>query len=328
MEKFSEFITEAKDEPYRFVVLYNNPEEVGDDSKEETEPMAKKMIAFGKKLGLEGFISELDKTYINGNTIGMDEGGEFKLDKNTIIFNRARTNDRASWKGIMYHLEHTDAFIINSMKVHDICADKFRTYTKLDGVVLQPKTILVNNNNGLEGNLKRLAKPFPIILKTILGTGGIGVLKIENEAQLLSSVQLINKLGAERGMLLQEFIPLEYDIRVIIVGGEIQGAMKRPTADGDFRANVHQGSEPESLELTQREIDVCEKVMEVIGGEWVGVDLIPAKDREKQDPYLLEVNSQPGHVGYDSVHKGSILDDVLKVFMNRDKWSLDKPDTA
>lgn len=321
MEKFSNFIIEQKDEPYRFVVIYNNPEEVGDDSKEETEPMAKKMIAFGNKLGLEGFMVEIDKAYVDGNSIGMEDGKKFKLDKNTIVFNRARTNDRANWQGLIYHLEHTDARIVNSMKVHNICADKFRTYTKLNGKVLQPKTVLINNNKGLETSLKILSKPFPIILKTILGTGGVGVLKIENEAQLLSSVQIINKLGAERGMVIQEFIPLEYDIRVIMVGGEIQGAMKRPIVDGDFRANVHQGSEPESMELTQREIDTCNKVKDVIGGDWVGIDLIPSKDREKQDPYVLEINSQPGHIGYDSVHKGSILNDVIKIFMNRDKWT-------
>ncbi len=53
------------------------------------------------------------------------------------------------------------------------------------------------------------------------------------------------------------------------------------------------------------------------GGKFKG----PSKDREKQDPYVLEINSQPGHIGYDSVHKGSILNDVLKIFMNRDKWT-------
>ena len=321
MEKFSEFITEEKDEPYRFVVIYNDSKEVGDDSKEETEPMANKMIAFGKKLGLEGFKAEIDTVHINGNSIGMDEGKQFELDKNTLIFNRARTNDRANWQGLIYHLEHTDAHVINSMKVHNICADKFKTYTKLSGIVQQPKTELINNNKGLDGALKRLGKPFPIVLKTILGTGGIGVLKIENEGQLLSSVQLINKLGAERGMVIQEFIPLDYDIRVMMVGSEIQGAMKRSIASGDFRSNIHQGSNPEKIELTQREIDVCNKVAGVIESAWVGIDLIPAKDREKQDPYLLEINSQPGHVGYDSVHEGSILEDVLKIFMNRDNWS-------
>ena len=55
-------------------------------------------------------------------------------------------------------------------------------------------------------------------------------------------------------------------------------------------------------------------------GGWVGIDLIPAKDREKERPYCLEVNSQPGTVGYNTTIKGNILKDVLNIYMNRDNW--------
>ena len=44
------------------------------------------------------------------------------------------------------------------------------------------------------------------------------------------------------------------------------------------------------------------------------------KDREKERPYCLEVNSQPGTVGYNTIIKGNILEDVLKTYMNRDNW--------
>jgi len=97
--------------------------------------------------------------------------------------------------------------------------------------------------------------------------------------------------------------------------------MKRPLADGDFRSNVHQGSKPEKFQLTELEKEICYKVDRSIGGKWIGVDLIVSEDREKVPPYVLEINSQPGHVGYDSVHSGSILKDVLVKFMNRDNWT-------
>ena len=57
MDNFKSFITEQKEEPYRFVVVYNDAKNVGDDSLEETEPLARKMLSFGKKLG--------------GNTVGL-----------------------------------------------------------------------------------------------------------------------------------------------------------------------------------------------------------------------------------------------------------------
>ena len=98
--------------------------------------------------------------------------------------------------------------------------------------------------------------------------------------------------------------------------------MKRPLADGDFRSNVHQGSKPEKFQLTELEKEICYKVDRSIGGKWIGVDLIVSEDREKVPPYVLEVNASAWSlVGYDSVHSGIYLKDVLVKFKNRDNWT-------
>ena len=76
-------------------------------------------------------------------------------------------------------------------------------------------------------------------------------LKLKMKTQLLSSAQIINKLGSERGLILQEYIEIDFDVRVMMVVGEIMGAMKRPLADGDFRSNVHQGSKPEKFPINR-----------------------------------------------------------------------------
>ena len=225
---------------------------------------------------------------------------------------------------MMYDLEKSNVAVINSLDVHLLCADKWKTYVSLELVgAKQPKTLLVNSPEKCQGVFERLDTKFPVVLKTQLGTGGVGVVKIENETQLLATTQLIHRLNQERGMILQEFIPLEYDIRVIVLAGEIHGAMKRPVPSGDFRSNVHQGSEPEKIILTEMEkmeIDITMKAMQP-RGSWIGIDLIPSKDREKERPYVLEVNTQPGTVGYNSIIKGDILEDVLVKFMNRDNWT-------
>ena len=65
MENFKKFLSEQSDEqPYRFVIIYNDPSNVGDDSKEETEPLADKMLSYGKELGLTGFKAKIEETYI------------------------------------------------------------------------------------------------------------------------------------------------------------------------------------------------------------------------------------------------------------------------
>tara|TARA_B100001057_G_scaffold219851_1_gene220232 strand:- start:2637 stop:3629 length:993 start_codon:yes stop_codon:yes gene_type:complete len=322
-----EFLYEqVLEEPYRFVVVYNDPSNVGDDSKEETDALADKMLSFGNELGLTGFKTKIEESYILKKDdklfIYDKEDKEFEIDENTIVFNRSKSNDFPSWQNFYRELTLNGVTVINPMQVHNICWDKYHTYLRLqDSYIKQPLTVLVNDLDKLENIHQRIGGKFPVVLKTILGTGGVGVLKINDEAQLLSSAQIINKLGSERGMILQQYIPIEFDVRVIMVAGKIMGAMKRNIADGDFRSNIHQGSKPEKYELTKLEEEVCYKVDKTINGKWIGVDLIISKDREKEEPYVLEINSQPGHVGYDSVHSGSILKDVLKTFMNRDNWT-------
>ena len=328
MEKFSDFISEQKNEqPYRFVVIYNDAENVGDDSKAEAEEMAIKMVRFGKELGLDGFMCRVEDSYLTRDNnklfIHDSDDKKFLIDENTIVFNRSKSNDFANWQGMIYDLEESDVNVINSLEVHLLCADKWKTYVTLKKVgVKQPNTLLVNSPEKSKGVYERLNTKFPVVLKTQLGTGGVGVVKIENETQLLSTSQLIHRLKQERGMILQEFIPIEYDIRVIVLAGEIHGAMKRPVPSGDFRSNVHQGSEPEKIELTELEKKEVETVLTAMKprGGWIGVDLIPSKDREKERPHVLEVNTQPGTVGYNTIIKGDILKDVLKTYLNRENW--------
>lgn len=319
---------QAPEKPYRFVVIYNDPENMTDDSKAEAEEMAINMLKYGKELKLTGFKCRIEDAYLSrkeGKLFIHDiDDKEFLIDENTIVFNRSKSNDFANWQGMMYDLEKSGVPVINSLDVHLLCADKWKTYVSLQKVgAKQPKTLLVNSPEKSQGVFDRLDTKFPVVLKTQLGTGGVGVVKIENETQLLATTQLIHRLNQERGMILQEFVPLEYDIRVIVLAGEIHGAMKRPVPSGDFRSNVHQGSKPEKITLTEMEKMEIEIVMEAMKprGSWIGVDLIPSKDREKERPYVLEVNTQPGTVGYNTIIEGDILKDVLKTFMNRDNWT-------
>ena len=56
-----------------------------------------------------------------------------------------------------------------------------------------------------------------------------------------------------------------------------------------------------------------------VGGIVVGVDFIPAKNREKDRPYFIEVNSTPGLIGIEEAlkSKGSIVEKILKKLHDR-----------
>jgi glutathione synthase/RimK-type ligase-like ATP-grasp enzyme len=95
--------------------------------------------------------------------------------------------------------------------------------------------------------------------------------------------------------------------------------------DGDIRSNASLGATTESMELTNIEIETSIKAYDLVKGDVVGVDLLPAKDREKEQPYVLEVNATPGFGGIEKTTKSkSVTQEIFKTYMNRDNWNLDK----
>ena len=98
-------------------------------------------------------------------------------------------------------------------------------------------------------------------------------------------------------------------------------SIKRPVVDGDFRSNVSQGSLPLKLELTELEKSECIKAAQSVKGVWLGVDFIPSKNREKEPPYIIEINSSPGTGHIDELNDTNIYKTILDTFKNRDNWT-------
>ena len=140
------------------------------------------------------------------------------------------------------------------------------------------------------------------------------VLFIDSPKGLDSIVQLIHKQDEDADLLVQEYIKTEYDVRVHILGGKFLAAMKRPVIEGDFRSNVSQGSKPQNIKLTELEIEQCLLASKAVGGYWTAVDFIPSKNRDKEPPFMLEVNSSPGTEGIEDATNMNIAKEVIKHF--------------
>ena len=198
---------------------------------------------------------------------------------------------------------------------------------------------MVRHKEGAPFAADKLGVKYPLILKTSIGSQGVGVMFVESEKALHGIVQLLYREDEFIDILLQEQIKTDYDVRVIVVAGEIMGAMKRPIVKGDFRSNVSQGSEPEVHELTELEKTESLRAAKAVDGDIVGVDFIPAKDREKEKPYFIEVNSTPGLMGIESTFANSVIPsklykqtlkkergklsitkEILRYYLNRENW--------
>ena len=237
----------------------------------------------------------------------------------TVAIIRGSVVRKDSWLDMVSILERANATLVNPRTTINMCADKYRTSLRLaDYGLTQPLTKLISDPEKSNEQVEESGIKFPLIMKTLRGSKGVGVLFIDSEKGLDSIVQLIHKQDEDADLLIQEYIKTEYDVRVHVLGGKVLAAMARPVIEGDFRSNVSQGSVPKKIKLTELEIEECLKAAKAVGGYWTAVDFIPSKNRDEQPPYFLEVNSSPGTEGIEDATGMNIAKEVITHFANSD----------
>ena len=320
--KFREFITEANgNQKYKLVIITDEPEAA------KTFHTANRLQEEADKLGWKNYLYKLTGGYTSY------EDGIFRLhnkdDKkgfvvsgaDTIAVIRGSVVRKDSWMDIVSSLEKHSVCVINSRESISICTDKYRTALRLsDYGIRQPKTVLINDPEKSALALDKLDTQMPVIMKTLRGSKGVGVLFIESEKALDSIVQLICKQDPDADLLLQEYIKTDYDVRVLVLGNKVLATMKRPVVEGDFRSNVSQGSKPEKLKLTELEIEESLKAAKAVNGLWTAVDFIPSKNREKEPPFVIEVNSSPGTEGMEEASGQNISKEIIEFFADKKNW--------
>src|SRR5210317_1058049 len=82
-----------------------------------------------------------------------------------------------------------------------------------------PRTAFISNEKNIDDAVKLVGNKFPIIIKTLTGTQGIGVIKIESYESLISTIQALWKHNAE--LLIQEYMETDFDVRTLVVDNKI-----------------------------------------------------------------------------------------------------------
>ena len=326
MKCFNELI-EAKVETkqsYRLVVLVERPKKL------DPAGTSSKLVSKADKLGITTYNCRINGAYLirdedTGVVTIHNEGDEkgFELDADTIVFIRGDVTKKDSYMDLISQIERYGIACNNTRETIEVCCDKFRTYLRLQEIGMnQPKTVLIPNDTpeAVDAAHEALDNKFPMVLKTLSGSKGVGVLLIETERSLQSQISLIYKIDPYTDILLQEYIESDYDVRCVIVNKEIVGAMKRNKITDDFRSNASQGATVELITLTELEKQECLKAAKGVNGQWCGVDFIPADNRDKDAPYILEVNHSAGSKAISEALEEDITKMVLKLYFDRDMW--------
>jgi RimK family alpha-L-glutamate ligase len=173
-----------------------------------------------------------------------------------------------------------------------------------------PKTIQPLNLADVKVQAKVLG--FPLIVKKQMSSKGRGVMLAKNFKQL---GELLKNEDLSL-LFLQQYIPSNFDIRVLVLGNKALGAMKRTAKKGDFRSNIAQGGTTEVIPLNEKIMSLAIKAAKASGNEFAGVDIMfDSKNR----PYILESNRAPQFDGFEHATGVNVAQEIVKYIEGRAK---------
>lgn len=155
----------------------------------------------------------------------------------------------------------------------------------LDFAEFMPPTV-ITRSLGLAR--KFLAEHGDIVIKPLHGFAGGSVFRIGRDGTNLASLMELFNRAYREPHVVQAFLPeiAEGDKRIVLVDGEVAGAVNRVPGEGEIRSNLAVGGTAAKTELTDRERDICAALgpeLKRLGLLFVGIDVIGGK-------WLTEIN--------------------------------------
>jgi glutamate carboxypeptidase len=176
----------------------------------------------------------------------------------------------------LFLLERAGARVLNPAAALLGAHDKLRTAQLLTRARLpHPWTTHVSG----DGQVPRLVAP--VVLKPRFGSWGTDVFRCETDDELERCLEEVHARPWFRrhGALLQELIaPRGYDLRVLVAGGAVVGAVERIAAAGEWRTNISLGGSRRPCAPSATACALAEAAAAAIGTDLVGVDLLPVDE--------------------------------------------------
>jgi glutathione synthase len=123
-----------------------------------------------------------------------------------------------------------------------------------------------------------------IVVKPLHGFAGGSVFRIGSDGRNLASLMELFNRSYREPHVIQKFLPeiADGDKRIVLVDGEVAGAINRLPGEGEIRSNLAVGGKAAKTELTAREEEICAALapelrsrgllfagIDVIGGRWL-----------------------------------------------------------
>lgn len=197
---------------------------------------------------------------------------------------------------VLRHLERLGVPVLNTSAAVEVTKDKLHaSQVFAENHLPTPKTMLVKDPINVK--LVEQEIGFPCVVKIFAGSYGKGVYLCQDKQGLQDFVEFAHGIKSDEAIIVQEYIASRpgQDVRVLVVGNTVLGAMKRSSKDGSFKANITRGGVGENFPLNDKIVDIALKTTNALGLDIAGVDLLFDGDDYK----LCEANSAPGFKGFE-----------------------------
>ena len=201
-------------------------------------------------------------------------------------------------------LQRMGVTVMNNANSIELADDKLRTIQVLSAKGLPiPKSILAKSPVDTEYIGNQLG--YPLIMKTVHGAKGEGVLLFENHTQFKDVITVLEKATeGKTNLIFQRYIASSFgrDVRVFVVGDQAIGAVMRQGAEGQFKANVSAGGSAHYFSLDKSLSNLAVQASQALGLSIAGVDFLFDGDQ-----FLIgEVNSSPSIQGFETASKTNV----------------------
>lgn len=131
--------------------------------------------------------------------------------------------------------------------------------------------------------VKRLGG-FPVVLKALGGTRGMGVLKVDSFSALVSLADFL--LGQGKMFVLKKYLPVRTSARFIVLGYNVISSLEYIATDRDFRTNSSKKLKVKPKKYSKSLEELAVRATHSMGWEFGGVDILIHDGK----PYVSEVN--------------------------------------
>jgi RimK family alpha-L-glutamate ligase len=212
---------------------------------------------------------------------------------------------------MLYKLQRLGFYVINPPEAIEHCVDKYDILAILEenGIPV-PRTAVTENVDEALKAFDELGGD--VVVKPLFGSRGIGSTRVR-DAEIASTI--FRNITFYHGVIyLQEFVHHGFsDIRAFVVGDRVVAAMRRVA--NSWKTNYSQGARPEPITLEKAIEDLAVKSAKLIDCKIAGVDILESP----RGPLVVEVNSQPGWRGLQSVVKVNIADEIVNFIVSEVK---------